>query len=61
MAENRLLQNEFLENCKKQNIDRVLAEKVFAYLMEHQYLSQGSRHGTQVELKRILEKVLEDN
>jgi hypothetical protein len=61
MAENILLWNEFLENCKKQNIDEVLAEKVFAHLMKHQYLSQGSRHGVQVDLKRILEKALGDS
>ena len=61
MAENILLWDEFLENCKKQNIDEALAEKVFAYLMKHQYLSQGSRQGAQVDLKRILEKALGGN
>ena len=61
MADDGLLWEEFLVNCKKQDLDEDLIEKVFAYLMKHQYLSQGSRQGTQVELKRILEKALEDN
>jgi hypothetical protein len=59
MADHGLLWAEFLENCKKQDLDEELIEKVFEYLMKHQYLPQGSRLGKHIELKRILEQTLE--
>ena len=59
MAERGLLWAEFLGNCKKQDLDEELIEKVFQYLMKHQYLPQGSRLGKHIELKRILETALE--
>jgi len=61
MADDGLLWKEFLVNCKKQNLNKDLIEKVFAYLMKHQYSAQGSRQGNQVELKRILEEALESD
>jgi len=60
MGETGLLWEEFIANCEKQKLDNSLASKVFAYLKKNQYLSQGSRHGTQVELKRILEMAIGD-
>ena len=61
MADHGLLWAEFFDNCRKQDLDEELIQKVFEYLMKHQYLPQGSRLGKHIELKRILEKALEAN
>lgn len=59
MAEDNLLWKEFLLNCKKQGLEDGLIKSVFDYLQQNQYLSQGSRAGKQIELRRILEEALE--
>jgi hypothetical protein len=58
MADRNLLWEEFLANCKKQDLGDDLIRKVFDYLQQNQYLSQGSRAGKQIELRRILEDAL---
>tara|TARA_B110000483_G_C17964122_1_gene453247 strand:+ start:564 stop:752 length:189 start_codon:yes stop_codon:yes gene_type:complete len=59
MADHGLLWVEFLSNCKKQGLEEKVIKQVYDYLMEHQYLSQGSRTSPQIELRRLLEKALE--
>ena len=59
MAEQNLLWEEFLSNCQKQGLPNPLIKEVFDYLMENQYLSQGVRGSKQVQLKRIIESILE--
>jgi len=59
MTDHGVLWEEFLSNCKKQGLEENTIRQVFDYLMKHQYLSQGSRSGAQVELRRLLEKALE--
>ena len=58
MADSNLLWEEFLANCKKQGLEEDLIKSVFDYLQQNQYLSQGSRAGKQIELRRILEDAL---
>ena len=58
MADRNLLWEEFLANCKKQGLEDDLIIRVFDYLQQNQYLSQGSRAGKQIELRRILEDAL---
>ena len=58
MADRNLLWEEFLANCKKQGLEDDLIKRVFDYLQQNQYLSQGSRAGKQIELRRILEDAL---
>jgi SOS response regulatory protein OraA/RecX len=58
MTDRNLLWEEFLANCKKQGLGEDLIKRVFDYLQQNQYLSQGSRAGKQIELRRILEDAL---
>jgi hypothetical protein len=59
MADQNLLWEEFLTNCQSQGLPLPLIEQVFEYLMENQFLSQGARGSKQVQLKRLLESILE--
>ena len=60
MGDQGLLWDEFYRNCKSHDLPDELIKEVYDYLMRNQYLSKGARSGKQIELKRILEKALEE-